>query len=318
MGCSSTVLQQFPSSGELVYYIPMGPESKLDLDWLGYYPLEVWIDNTLVITQATPSNDIAVGDFARNSLHKVRIVYQGTNPSEARIVTMHFHHFWMNIEVDWIVGYDPRGIFGVNFDGFETWWRSYTHGRIDCVVSDTGTPAYNTVGSELYYYPEEVAEMGLNYFSHTGSRNWFWTLYVPYAGYHASSGDTAVGGYQGWINYGTNNGWERGLLTVVGRYDKYGIPFPTTALESIMQHEWGHAAHVHEGYAASDQVQNGEPCTSWSCVFNDDHDNTLWWGIAICDFHWRQTWMSIKVLDQSGQWTGSLRSYWWGYDWWLF
>ncbi|MFW9804145.1 MAG: DUF2341 domain-containing protein [Candidatus Thorarchaeota archaeon] len=321
LGIYNPPSQVFADSGELTYYVPLGPDTKLDLDWSGSSPLDVWIDGELEITQTAPANDIAIGDFARNSLHEIRIVYPGSNPSDYSFSVMHFHHKWMNIEIDWIEPYDPRNWLlrtPVNFLGFEAWWRANTHGRIDCLVSDTGVPPsnLNTSTTIFDYFPEEVAEIGLTHFSHLGERDWLWTLIVPFAWNHKESQDDIVGGYQSVLNFGNPNGWKRGIYTAVGWNWELG-EMSTPMMESIMQHEWGHASHVHEGYP--DKPEAGEPCGTWSCVFNNYHLSglTAWWGIELCEFHWRQTWMSIKLLDSNGQWTGDLRGYSWAFDWWL-
>jgi hypothetical protein len=295
--------QQFPSTRDIEYLVPMGPDTILDLDWYGTEPLRVWVDNSLKGTLNSPGY-ISLGDFARESIHTLRIEYLG-DPTAASLLDMHTHHHWMSIEIDWIEGYYPSL---VNFEGafgFEWIWQIYTHGRIDCIVSPTGLPPYDTDGMEISYSQIEVQHLADTYYDNHDSKSHFWALYVPLLTVDYYGQTVMPEGYSTYRD--SSNGWDRYPYTAVAVLLKDPLH-----IESVTQHEWGHVAHSHEGYGplsgVPEYTKKGEACQRVTCVYNDFHLLAPI-GVEICEFHWRQTWQNVP-----GYWKNP---YHWTYDWWL-
>jgi hypothetical protein len=152
----------------------MGPDTKLDLDWSGSGSMKVYVDGMIhqEKTQGTYTNLGLGSGYVRDTLHEVCM----EAAPGAIISTMHIHHHWMSIEIDWIDGYEPPDLNAVE-TYLEDYYRQHTHGRIDVVI-DEAVPYSGpfTDTSELVYIGQ-VYNGG--YFQHRNDRSWFYHLYIP-------------------------------------------------------------------------------------------------------------------------------------------
>ncbi|NHJ12802.1 MAG: DUF2341 domain-containing protein [Candidatus Thorarchaeota archaeon] len=285
--------QIIPDSGYLTYYVPMGEDAKLDLGWSGSGMMNVYVDDSLKQSKSEGSYiDLDLGqDYVRDTLHKVRL----GAAAGSTLSTMHFHHMWMSIEVDWIDGYEPPDL--PRLESFlESYYRQHTHGRIDFVI-DEAVPYGGPLDSSAdLVYIGQIHNGG--YFQHRNDRTWFYQLYIPIS--------NVPGGGLCWDSDGANqeswwspNGWKFWTGCDVEAYwPPYLNPAVVDWWMKATMHEFGHRAH---------QVGDADVCETTGCVMGGSApDNYPLTSCNYCNYHWFQTWMNIDGA------TWGL-----GADWWL-
>ncbi len=306
--------QIFPDSNELLYYVPMGHDTNLELGWEGDGGIEVSVDNHVICWTDQHTIDLDLASYPRGSYRELKLRYTGI--LEGVVNTMHTSHFWMNIEVDYI---DYTGIYsdfpshtGYSDFGdylFDLWtdiqyyYADYTHGRIlftiDSVIpyndntrGTWGDPIDPTVDPCYGHYTVDLVDLGEQYFSHRTERNYVWAVYIANPFVYDENDDLCIaGGY---------------LFDSDAKHDPiYDMPYPNkrnawTGISAQWHHypatsfhELGHLAHMMD-----------DACSTPGCVMGGPelpHGNE-----KHCNYHWFQNYLSNLAIE-----------YRWSHDWWL-